>query len=260
MLLVRHRLGGGDDAHRGRRDDGLQVRVAAQQAVRLAVALVGLVVAVDDGRPASALAYSGLASAFFITAIQMFWLVAWAEADRIAISPSPPIALWRHLRPACAPISGVRRGFRCISRPSWRHAAVERHHLDAALHRLLHRSAPARSGSLAEMTMAFDLLRDQRVDDLDLALGGGRGRAGVDDLDVAQLLGRFLGALVGGVEEAVAEAFHDHRDLGLFAAAAGGGAVSFFSPQPAVAAGADGGQHRRAEFSWFQCEASGWTA
>ena len=45
------------------------------------------------------------------------------------------------------------------------------------------------------------------------AFGGRLGRAGVDDLDVAEFLGRFFGALVGGVEEAVAERLHDQRDL-----------------------------------------------
>ena len=39
------------------------------------------------------LAYSGLASSVFIISIQAFWLVAFAVADRIAISPpSAPIA------------------------------------------------------------------------------------------------------------------------------------------------------------------------
>jgi hypothetical protein len=33
--------------------------------------------------------------------------------------------------------------------------------------------------------------------------------------DVLRFLGRVLGARVGGVEEAVAEAFHDHRDADL---------------------------------------------
>ena len=63
------------------------------------------------------------------------------------------------------------------------------------------------SASLAEMAMALTLLGDQRVDDVDLAFGGRLGRAGVDDLDIAEFLGGFLGALVGGVEEAVAERF-----------------------------------------------------
>ncbi len=39
------------------------------------------------------------------------------------------------------------------------------------------------------------------------------GRAGIDDLDVAEFLGGFLRALVGGLEEADAERLHHQRDL-----------------------------------------------
>ena len=66
----------------------------------------------------------------------------------------------------------------------------------------------------------IDLLRDQRVDHLDLAFGGRGGRAGVDDLDVAEFLGRFLRALVGGLEEADAERLDDEGDLAPFSACA----------------------------------------
>ena len=37
-------------------------------------------------------AYSGFASSVFMTSIHAFWLVALGVADRIAISPEPPIA------------------------------------------------------------------------------------------------------------------------------------------------------------------------
>ena len=58
----------------------------------------------------------------------------------------------------------------------------------------------------------IDLLGDQRVDDLDLAFGRGRGRAGIDHLDIAEFLRGFLRAFVGGIEEAVAERFDDEGD------------------------------------------------
>ena len=83
---------------------------------------------------------------------------------------------------------------------------------DAAFHRLLQRRNQ-RVGVVGRDRDGVDLLGDQRVDDLDLAFGGGRGRAGVDHLDLAEFLGGFLRALVGGVEEAVAERLHDQADL-----------------------------------------------
>ena len=55
---------------------------------------------------------------FFISAIQAFWFVAVAEADRMAILPLPPG------RPSSAsltsvwPISSFDEAFRCISRPA----------------------------------------------------------------------------------------------------------------------------------------------
>ena len=37
--------------------------------------------------------YSGFLSSSFMTLIQAFWLVAFAVADRMAMSPLPPISL-----------------------------------------------------------------------------------------------------------------------------------------------------------------------
>ena len=71
------------------------------------------------------------------------------------------------------------------------------------------------SGSLAEMAMASTFWAISELITSIWRFGGGRGRAGVDDLDVAEFLGGFLGALVGGIEEAVAERLHHQRDLGL---------------------------------------------
>jgi hypothetical protein len=95
---------------------------------------------------------------------------------------------------------------------------------------------------------------DQGIDDLDLAFGARRRGAGVDHFDAADLLGRFVGAGVGGVKKAVAEAFHDHRDARLLRA----GLFSLL-----VAAGCQGGQRADGgdgyeEFFDFQCDISVW--
>ena len=103
------------------------------------------------------------------------------------------------------------------------------------------------SRSLAEMAMPCDLLGDEGIDDLDLALGGGRGRALVDDLGVAELLGRLLPAVAHRVEEAVAQALDDDGDLGDLGRRGGAGAK-------ATAATSDGGTSREAILVFFLIE------
>ena len=92
------------------------------------------------------------------------------------------------------------------------HAGVKRDDLDAAVHSTLeHRGQ--RVGVIGGDHDGRNLLRDQRVDDFDLAFGRGLGRAGVDDLNVFEFLGGFLRALVGGVKEAVAQTLHHQSDF-----------------------------------------------
>ena len=95
-----------------------------------------------------------------------------------------------------------------------RNGGVPAQHLDAALHGALeHRHQGIRIvGGDGD---GVDLLSDQRVDDFDLRFGRRGGRAGIDQLDIAEFGGSFLGALGSGVEEAVAERLHDQRDAGL---------------------------------------------
>jgi hypothetical protein len=79
------------------------------------------------------------------------------------------------------------------------YAGIKRHHLDAALHGALEGGGQG-IGVVGGNNDGGNLLRDQRVDDFDLAFGGRLGGAGIDDLDVLELLGGLLGTLVGGVE------------------------------------------------------------
>ena len=60
-----------------------------------------------------------------------------------------------------------------------------------------------------------DVLRDERIDDRDLLLDGGRGRARIDELDIAKLLRRLLPAVTSDVEIVDAENLDDHGDAQL---------------------------------------------
>ena len=89
---------------------------------------------------------------------------------------------------------------------------VERDHLDAAAHRLL-ADRHQRVGVVGRNRDGVDFLCDRReFDDGNLFLGRRLGRAGVDQVDVAEFLGRLDAAVVARVEEAVAERFDDHSD------------------------------------------------
>jgi hypothetical protein len=91
------------------------------------------------------------------------------------------------------------------------HGAVPRDDRDLALHGLLedrHQGV----GVVGGHGDGVDPLRDQRVEGLGLAFGGRGRRAGIDQLDIAEFLGRFLAALAGGLEEADAERLHDQGD------------------------------------------------
>ena len=124
-----------------------------------------------------------------------------------------------------SPISWSDDGARCTRRPAGATRRIVGDDLDAALHRLLQRRHQ-RVGIVGRDRDGVDVLGDQRVEHFDLAFGGRRGRAGVDDFGV-EFRGGFLGALVDGIEEAVAERFGDHaharaRRLRGFALAAAG--------------------------------------
>ena len=86
-------------------------------------------------------------------------------------------------------------------------------HFDSALHRAF-QSRHQRVRIVGGDCDGIDVLGDERVDDFDLALCGGSGRPGEDDLD-AELAGGFVGALVYGVEESIAQGFGDDADAQL---------------------------------------------
>ena len=90
------------------------------------------------------------------------------------------------------------------------------------------------SGSLAEMAMASTCWAISELMTSIWPFGGGVGRAGVDDLDVAQLLGRLLGALVGGLEEADAERLDDERDAHVVLRHGGAGAACRLAARPSA--------------------------
>ena len=98
------------------------------------------------------LLYSGFSSVFFITPIQIFWLVACADADRIAISPLPPMAsdaIWICFNP----IRSALEGLSCIRRPSGaRPLSKEITLIPRAMAFFV--IGTSAFGSLAEMTMA----------------------------------------------------------------------------------------------------------
>ena len=140
----------------------------------------------------------------------MFWFVACAVAERMATSPSLFSVLADHLHALGADervVGGVE-----VHDPAFRSdAGVERNHFDAATHRLL-ADRHQRVGVVGRNGDGVDFLRDEGVDDGDLFLGRRLGRAGVDQVDVAEFLGRLDAAVVTGVEEAVAERLDDHGD------------------------------------------------
>ena len=74
----------------------------------------------------------------------------------------------------------------------------------------------------------IDALRDERIQHFDLAFGRRRRRAGEDHFGV-ELLGGFVGALVHGIEEAVAQRLGDQADAHALPVCAG----SCCLPQPA---------------------------
>ena len=86
--------------------------------------------------------------------------------------------------------------------------------------------------SLAEMAMASTFCAISELITSIWPSAVGVGRAGVDDLDVAEFLGGFLRALVGGLEEADAERLHDQRDAPCSSCAATGPANAAAARQP----------------------------
>ena len=199
---VDHRLGGGDDADRGRRDDALEVRIGFDQALHLAIALVRDVVAVD-GRDQLHLGIFGLGP-FLLHHLDPDVLVrglrGGGENGDVALVVQ---GLGHHLQALGADELIVGR-VEMHDSAFGRDAGIERDHLDAAADGFLadgHQGVGVVGGNRD----AVDLLRDQRIDDGDLLLGGGLGRAGVDQFDIAELLGGFHAAVAAGVEETVAE-------------------------------------------------------
>ncbi len=121
----------------------------------------------------------------------------------------------RRQRRACpAPRRSARRrtGATCTMRPSCPTARIIGNHLDAALRCARLQIGTSASGSLAEIAMASTCwsIRDWMTSIWPSAVVDGRARE--DDLHIADLLGGFLGALVNGHKEAVAERFGHQAD------------------------------------------------
>src|SRR3569832_559567 len=106
-----------------------------------------------------------------------------------------------------SPIRPVSDGLRWSWRPSL--ATPESHEITVMPRSIAFFSTgTSASASLAETAIALTFCAISELITSDLGFGGRLGRTGIDDIDIAQFLGRFLGALVGGVEEAVAERLH----------------------------------------------------
>ena len=75
------------------------------------------------------------------------------------------------------------------------------------------RAGTTASGSFAEIAMASTPCAISELMTSIWPSAVGRGRTGVDHFDAAEFLGGFLRALVGGIEEAVAERLDDETDL-----------------------------------------------
>ena len=154
--------------------------------------------------------YSGFFHSSFMASIQEFWLVMVEAADRMATSPLPPSVL-AIICTCLAPISGVEEAERWTMRPAGAMAESKLITLMPRSHGLL-ADRHERIRVIGRDDDAVDLLGDLRVDHRDLLFGGRLGGSRVDDLDAAEFLGRFLGAVGAGVEIAVAEVLHDHGD------------------------------------------------
>ena len=128
----------------------------------------------------------------------MFWLVACDVADRIATSPSPPSVLAIMLHVVGADQVVMRR-----VHLHWRPSGAMPESKDSTV---MPRSiaflvvGTRALASLAEMISAstFWAISVSRIGDL--LLDGGGGRPGVDQLDIAELVGRCLAAVTRHVE------------------------------------------------------------
>src|SRR5580704_6326491 len=102
-----------------------------------------------------------------------------------------------------------------LHRPSLgRDPRVEGQNGDPALHRLFC-CRDQRVRVIGGDEQNVDMLCDQRIDDSDLLLDGRRGRARIDQFDVAELLRRHLPAVAPDVEVVDAEHLDDHGDAEL---------------------------------------------
>ena len=212
QVRVLHGLGGSRDTDSGRGNDRLQVRVALEQALRFTIALVGLVVAVGHGHQLQILVFRlGQDLLHFLDpGVLVGGLRGGGEnGDFAAVADG----VNGHLDELFAD-QRVGRREQVEQAAILGDARVKRQHLDAAAHGLLGRRYE-RVRVIGRNDDGVDLLRDERVDQLDLTFRSGLRRAGEDDLDVAEFLGGFVSALVSGVEEAVTQRLDDHGDLHL---------------------------------------------
>ncbi|MND97393.1 hypothetical protein D3C80_897120 [compost metagenome] len=91
-------------------------------------------------------------------------------------------------------------------------AGIPRDNLDATLRSFLER----RHNSIRIVgrdSNCIYALSDQRIDDFDLAFSCGCCRAGIDDLNATQFLGRFLCTFIGSFKKAITKRFCNKCDL-----------------------------------------------
>src|ERR1700691_3121186 len=113
---VRHRATGADDPHRSRRNDAFEIGMALDESLRLAIALVGGVVAINDADQRH-LGVIGLFQLLLHLLDPDILFVACEVAERMAISPSPPM-VFVIMRTSLAPTSSSCGALICIARPS----------------------------------------------------------------------------------------------------------------------------------------------
>ena len=215
---IRHGLGRGNDTNRGRGRDYGEIGMRSDQALGLTVGLVEQVVAINGRHDFDA----GELAIMLLGSSEPGVLVrrGCGARDERQLALAFRQFVGSELDDGAA--DQIDRGrielhvaaFRC-------HARVERNDGNAAFLGLL-QGRNQRIRVVRGDDDGVHLLRDQGVDHLDLAFGGRLGRAGEDDLDIAELLGRFVGALAGSHEEAVADVLGDDGDAGLCEAGRGG--------------------------------------
>src|SRR5215213_10051536 len=200
---------GGGDAHRGRGDDALQVRIGLDQALGLLEGLLVVVVAVSDLHELDVLVLRVLQRVLHhLDPGVLVRCVGGRREDRDLALVSDllgdrlHLVLADELRRDLVDEHAARVG---------RHVGVHAHDLHALLRRLLERGGD-RVGVVAGDDDRVRLLLDRRIDDRDLGRRAGVGRAG-DPVRAAELLQRLVDAGVLELLIGVPELLRDRDGL-----------------------------------------------